>query len=82
MEGGEPPASKDNIMGYNIINNCLEFYNLGLGDYIPFSSISGSGTGELLDEIVKHFDDDVDLEDRYDFGMSISEIGTELLGIR
>jgi GTPase len=30
-----------------------EFYNLGLGDYFPLSSINGSGTGELLDEIVK-----------------------------
>jgi len=45
-----------------LLDDAVEFYNLGLGDYIPFSSISGSGTGELLDEIVKHFDDDVDLE--------------------
>ena len=30
-----------------------EFYNLGLGDLYPLSSINGSGTGELLDEIVK-----------------------------
>jgi GTPase len=31
-----------------------EFYNLGLGDYFPLSSINGSGTGELLDEVVRH----------------------------
>jgi GTP-binding protein len=31
-----------------------EFYNLGLGDYFPLSSMNGSGTGELLDEVVKH----------------------------
>jgi GTPase len=31
-----------------------EFYNLGLGDYFPLSSINGSGTGELLDEIVRN----------------------------
>jgi len=30
-----------------------EFYNLGLGDYFPLSSMNGSGTGELLDEVVK-----------------------------
>jgi len=30
-----------------------EFYNLGLGEYFPLSSINGSGTGELLDEVVK-----------------------------
>ena len=30
-----------------------EFYALGLGDYFPVSSISGSGTGDLLDAVVK-----------------------------
>src|SRR5690606_19934573 len=33
-----------------------EFYALGLGiDIYPVSSQSGSGTGDLLDEVVKHF---------------------------
>ncbi|MBF8965360.1 ribosome biogenesis GTPase Der [Pontibacter sp. FD36] len=33
-----------------------EFYALGLGiDIFPISSQSGSGTGDLLDEVVKHF---------------------------
>jgi len=31
------------------------FYALGLGDLFKISSISGSGTGDLLDEIVKSF---------------------------
>ena len=31
-----------------------EFYNLGLGGYFPLSSMNGSGTGELLDEVVKN----------------------------
>lgn len=31
-----------------------EFYNLGLGDPIPVSSIHGSGTGDLLDEVFRH----------------------------
>jgi GTP-binding protein len=30
-----------------------EFYSLGLGDYFPVSSINGSGTGDLLDAVVK-----------------------------
>ena len=34
-----------------------EFYNLGLGDYFPLSSISGSGTGDLLDAVVKNLPD-------------------------
>ncbi len=33
--------------------DAAEFYNLGLGDYFPLSSMNGSGTGELLDEVVK-----------------------------
>jgi GTP-binding protein len=33
-----------------------DFYALGLGEEIyPVSSASGSGTGDLLDEVVKHF---------------------------
>ena len=31
----------------------VEFYNLGLGDYYALASISGSGTGELLDAIIE-----------------------------
>jgi len=33
-----------------------EFYQFGLGDVYDLSATNGSGTGELLDEIVKHFD--------------------------
>ncbi len=37
-----------------------EFYALGLGgnDVFPIAAISGSGTGDLLDEMIKHFPDD------------------------
>lgn len=40
--------------------DAAEFYGLGLGDYFPISSNNGSGTGELLDEIVKHLPVTVD----------------------
>jgi len=33
--------------------DAVEFYALGLGDYYTLSSINGSGTGELLDALVK-----------------------------
>ena len=33
--------------------NVPEFYSLGLGDPYPVSAVSGYGTGDLLDEIVK-----------------------------
>jgi len=31
-----------------------EFYKLGLGEVFPIAAASGSGTGELLDELVRH----------------------------
>ena len=46
--------------------NEVEFYSLGLGDPIGISSANGSGTGELLDEVVKDMpqkDDDSAPED-------------------
>ena len=33
--------------------DAVEFYVLGLGEYYSISSINGSGTGELLDDLVK-----------------------------
>ena len=33
-----------------------EFYNLGLGDPIPISAASQLGIGDMLDEVIKHFD--------------------------
>jgi GTP-binding protein len=38
--------------------DAAEFYSLGLGDYFPLSSMNGSGTGDLLDELVKNLPDD------------------------
>lgn len=41
-----------------------EFYNLGLGDPYPVSSVHGHGTGDLLDKVIEYFpaleDDDED----------------------
>ena len=44
-------------------NDTFEFYSLGLGDLYPISSTNGSGTGDLLDEVVKHFNTKDDEED-------------------
>ena len=41
-----------------------EFYNLGLGDPFPVSSVHGNGTGDLLDECFKYID--FDKEDEVD----------------
>ena len=37
---------------------CYEFYNLGIGEIFPVSSIHGLGMGELLDECFNHFPDE------------------------
>ena len=41
-----------------------EFYNLGLGEPIAVSSVHGHGTGDLLDEVLKHLPENA--EDDYD----------------
>ncbi len=56
-------TGKKVILVVNKIDNnerladATEFYKLGLGDYFPLSSINGSGTGDLLDQIVKDLPD-------------------------
>ena len=35
------------------LENAVEFYSLGLGNYYPIASTSGSGTGDLLDALVE-----------------------------
>jgi GTPase len=37
-----------------------EFYSFGLGDVYDMSAINGHGTGELLDELVKHFNPEME----------------------
>ncbi|WP_442846590.1 ribosome biogenesis GTPase Der [Leeuwenhoekiella sp. H156] len=43
--------------------NAVEFYSLGLGDYYTIASISGSGTGDLLDALVKILPDKPEVEE-------------------
>lgn len=42
------------IDNLNRENDIYEFHALALGDPLPLSALHGMGTGELLDEIVKH----------------------------
>lgn len=46
-----------------LLHQAVEFYNLGMGEYFPVSSISGSGTGEMLDELILHFDQESKIEE-------------------
>ncbi len=42
--------------------NALQFYELGLGEPYPISSLHGTGTGDLLDALVNTFAPDVESE--------------------
>jgi len=44
----------------NRVHMATEFYSLGMGDIYPISAQSGSGTGDLLDKVVSHFEEDGD----------------------
>lgn len=41
------------VDNFKRINETPEFYQLGLGDIYSLSAINGSGTGDLLDDVVK-----------------------------
>ena len=45
------------------MEDAVEFYALGLGEYFPISSINGSGTGDLLDALVKVLPDTEEAEE-------------------
>ena len=51
-----------------------EFYELGFEHFFNISAITGSGTGELLDEVVKHFDETA-YEDPYEGLPKVAIVG-------
>lgn len=56
-----------------------EFYNLGLGDPIPVSSVHGHGTGDLLDACFEHIDFEAD-EDYGEEYVKVAIIGKPNVG--
>ncbi|MDE6448589.1 MAG: ribosome biogenesis GTPase Der [Muribaculaceae bacterium] len=46
--------------------NVPEFYSLGLGDPYPISAVNGSGTGDLLDEVVSKLPEKTDEDEQLD----------------
>ncbi len=61
-------------------NDHLEFYSLGLGDIYPISAVNGSGTGELLDEVVKDFSTEESFDDQLQGVAKIAVIGRPNVG--
>jgi GTPase len=41
-----------------LLDDLHPFYSFGLGEIYSISSMTGSGTGELLDEVISHFEED------------------------
>lgn len=57
-----------------------EFYNLGLGDPFPVSSIHGHGTGDLLDEVLKHLPEESEKEEDEEDAIKVAVIGKPNVG--
>ncbi|MCC8027446.1 MAG: ribosome biogenesis GTPase Der [Clostridium sp.] len=60
-------------------NDVYEFYNLGIGDPQPVSAASRLGIGDLLDEVVKHFDRE-QVEEEEDDRPRIAVVGKPNVG--
>ncbi len=56
-----------------------EFYNLGIGDPVPISSVGKLGIGDMLDEVVKHFPES-SAEDEEDERPRIAIVGKPNVG--
>ena len=54
------------VDNYDLIYSSNDFYSLGLGDPFCISSMSGSGTGDLMDEILKLLPEDCAAEEMED----------------
>lgn len=73
-------SNKPVVLAVNKIDNqnmdmYYDFYQLGIGDPIPISAEQGLNIGDLLDEIVKHFDEPVEQEEDGKKAISIAVVG-------
>ena len=67
----------DSVAKYG--NDVYEFYNLGIADPIAVSAASRLGIGDLLDEVVKHFDSE-QMEEEEDERPRIAVVGKPNVG--
>lgn len=79
-------SEKEVILAVNKVDNnqrimdAQEFYGLGLGEIFCISSMTGSGTGDLLDHIVQKFPKDVASEEDVDALPHLSVVGRPNVG--
>lgn len=57
-----------------------EFYNLGIGDPVPISAANRLGIGDMLDLVVKNFDDKISDEEEDDDRPRIAIVGKPNVG--
>jgi len=76
MKSGKPV-----VLAVNRVDNIgeppmelYEFYNLGIGEPMPLSSLHGLGLGDLLDEVFKHIPE-TDEEDEEDDSIKVAVVG-------
>lgn len=62
-----------------MMTDVYEFYNLGIGDPHPISSVGKLGLGDMLDEIVKHFAD-LNTEEEEDERPRVAIVGKPNVG--
>ena len=62
-----------------MMTDVYEFYNLGVGDPVPVSSVGKLGIGDMLDEVVKHFPESA-AEDEEDERPRIAIVGKPNVG--
>lgn len=79
-------SGKPIVLAVNKVDNfekmmmdVYEFYNLGLGDPMPICASSKLGFGEMLDEVIKHFDDEA-FDDAEDERPRIAIVGKPNVG--
>ncbi|MCM1088933.1 MAG: ribosome biogenesis GTPase Der [Muribaculaceae bacterium] len=68
----------DDFQKYNA--DIYEFYNLGIGEPFPISSTNKLGLGEMLDEVVSHFKEDLDTEEEEDERIKVAIVGKPNVG--
>jgi GTPase len=63
----------------SIFPHAAEFFSLGMGDPIPVSAVHGTGTGELLDEMIQNLPDELPETEEESF-INLSIVGRPNVG--
>lgn len=62
-----------------LMPDVYEFYNLGIGDPYPISSVNKQGIGDLLDEVIAHFPEGSE-EEQEDDAIRVAIVGKPNVG--